>query len=423
MLRFAASPTGDMHIGDLRVALFNYIVSKQKNEDFIIRIEDTDKENNIEGKDQEIVDLLGLFGIEYSQVIYQSESVRFHSAMALQLVHEKRAFSCFCSSNWIDKKKEEAKENKKTYSYDDACKNLPHELVIDNMSPFTIRLSRPEKDIALSDLIKGDISFDVDAVDSFVIMNQNKTPKYNFACAVDDMLNDISLVIRNEEHLNNTPKQAHIRASLGYEKEIQYAHIPTLLNDDTSNVKWLLEEGFLPSAISNYLISIGNTTPQEIFDVKDAIEWFSLDNISKSPARFSIDTLKDINKAHLKNMEATELSRYVGFADTNIGELAKVYLEEASTTKELKSKIESIFSAKEIPKEFEEAAELITKTIKGAPHFKEYNEFQSYLMKKSGLKDENFSQALRCLLTGAQDGPDIAEIYKYIKNYIGEIVK
>ncbi|WP_294967144.1 glutamate--tRNA ligase [Sulfurimonas sp.] len=423
MLRFAASPTGDMHIGDLRVALFNYIVSKQKSEDFIVRIEDTDKENNIEGKDQEIVDLLGLFGIEYSQVIYQSESVRFHSAMALQLVHEKRAFSCFCSSNWIDKKKEEAKKNKKAYSYDDACRNLPNELVIDNMSPFTIRLSRPEKDIALSDLIKGDISFDVDAVDSFVIMNQNKTPKYNFACAVDDMLNDISLVIRNEEHLNNTPKQAHIRASLGYEKEIQYAHIPTLLNDGTSNVKWLLEEGFLPSAISNYLISIGNTTPQEIFNIEDAIEWFSLDNLSKSPARFSLDTLRDINKAHLNNMEATELSRYVGFADANIGELAKVYLEEASTTKELKSKIESIFSVKEIPKEFEEAAELITKTIKGAPHFKEYDEFQSYIMKKSGLKDENFSQALRCLLTGAQDGPDIAEIYKYIKNYIGEIVK
>ena len=97
MLRFAPSPTGDMHIGNLRVAVFNYIVSQQKKEDLIVRIEDTDKERNIEGKDQEILDLLALFNIEYSQVIYQSENVRFHSAMALQLLHEKKAFSCFCS--------------------------------------------------------------------------------------------------------------------------------------------------------------------------------------------------------------------------------------------------------------------------------------------------------------------------------------
>lgn len=432
MLRFAPSPTGDMHIGNLRVALFNYIVSQQKKEDLIVRIEDTDKERNIEGKDQEILGILELFGITYSQVIYQSENFRFHSAMALQLIHEKKAFSCFCSTEWLEKKREEAKENKEAYRYDDACRDLPAELVIDNLNPFTIRLARPADTIVISDLIKGQVSFEPDAVDSFIIMRQDKTPTYNFACAVDDMLSDISLVIRGEDHMSNTPKQDHIRKSLGYEKNVEYAHLPIILNDmgkkmskrdDASSVKWLLEEGFVPSAISNYLILIGNKPPCEIFDLKDAIEWFDLESISKSPARFSMDLLRHINREHLKKMDATELSRYVGFADANIGELAKIYLEEASTTKELKSKIAPIFAPKEIPLEFREAAKSITQTIKDAPYFEDYDEFKSYVMKNSGLKGKDFFKPLRILLTGEENGPDLALIYKYLKNYIGEIVK
>jgi len=422
MLRFAPSPTADMHIGDLRTALFNYIVSKQRNEDFIVRIEDIDKERNIEGKAEEILALLSLFGIEYSQIIYQSESVRFHAAMALQLIHDKKAFSCFCSDEWLEKKRQEAKENNKAYSYDDACRNLPDELVIDNMNPFTIRLSRPNKDIVINDLIKGKVSFEPDAVDSFIIMNKNKTPTYNFACAVDDMLNDISLVIRDEKHIDNAPKQSFVRESLGYEKEVEYAHLPAILND-TFSIKELLEEGFLPDAISNYLISIGNETPKEIFDIKDTLEWFSLDKLSKSPARFSIDVLRDINKKHLQNMDATELSRYVGFADASIGELAKVYLKEASTTKELKSKIEAIFAAKKIPKEFAEAAKIMTDSIKNASYFEEYDDFKNHIMKESALKDKKYDETLRYLLTGAGHGPDIALIYKHLKNYIREIVK
>lgn len=432
MLRFAPSPTGDMHIGNLRVAIFNYIVSKQKNEDLIVRIEDTDKERNIEGKDQEILDLLALFGIEYSQVIYQSQNVRFHSAMALQLIHEKKAFSCFCSPEWLEKKREEAKADKKAYRYDDACANLPAELVIDNLSPFTIRIKKPQSTIVVKDHIKGEISFEPKDVDSFIIMRQDKTPTYNFACAVDDMLSDISVVIRGEDHMSNTPKQDHIRTALGYEKKIEYAHLPIILNDDgkkmskrddASSVKWLLEEGYLPSAIINYLILIGNKPPQEIFEMKDAIEWFKLENISKSPARFDIDMLKFINRKHLANLDAKELSRYVGFADVEIGELARLYLEEAGTTKELKSKIQPIFAEKVIPEEFKEQAQTMIETIKNAPYFDEYSDFQKYVMKESGLKGKNFFKPLRILLTGAEHGPEVADIYKYLKNYIGEIIK
>jgi len=407
MLRFAPSPTHDMHIGDLRIAIFNYIVSKQKNEDFIVRIEDTDKDKNIEDKDKEILDLLGLFGIEYSQVIYQSENVRFHTAMALQLMHEKKAFSCFCSPDWIENKRKEAKDKKIPYRYDDACRNLPDELVIDNTSPFIIR-------------IKGTDEADVD---SFMIMNQDKIPTYNFACAVDDMLSDISTVIRDENHLSNTSKQEHIRNSLQYDKKIEYVHLASILNDNDFTIKGLLEDGFLPEAIVNYLILITNNTPKEIFTMSEALEWFDLEKISKAPASFDIKILRDINKKHLLNLDAKELSRYVGFADEEIGKLAAVYLEEVGTTKELKSKISSIFAPKEIPEEFSEASKTIAEIIKNAPYFEEYDDFKKYVIKESGLEGENFLKPLHYLLTGAENGPDIAKIYKYIKNYIGEIVK
>ena len=432
MLRFSSSPTGDMHIGNLRVALFNYIVSKQKKEDLIVRIEDMDKERNIDGKDKEILDIVQLFGIEYSQVIYQSENVRYHTAMALQLMHDKKAFSCFCSPEWLEGKREEAKANKQAYRYDDACANLPAELVIDNLSPFTIRINKPTQEITVKDHIKGEVTFKPDDLDSFVILRQDKTPTHNFACAVDDMLSDISVVIRGEDHMSNTPKQDHIRAALKYEKQVEYAHLPIILNDDgkkmskqddASSVKWLLEEGFLPEAISNYLISIGNKPPKEIFTLAESIEWLDLNKVSKSPARFDINMLRHINHEHLSLLDDKELSRYVGFADEEIGKLAKVYLQEVSTTKELKSKIGAIFASKEIPAEFTEQSALMIETIKNAPYFDQYDDFENYIMKESKLEGKNFFEPLRFVLTGAGDGPDITEIYKYIKNYIGEIVK
>ncbi|MEN4053241.1 MULTISPECIES: glutamate--tRNA ligase [Sulfurimonas] len=423
MLRFASSPTADMHIGDLRVALFNYLIAKQRQEDLVIRIEDTDKKSNIEGKDQEILDLLGLFGIEYSQVIYQSQNFRFHSAMALQLLHEKKAFSCFCSDEWLEKKREEAKKAKQAYRYDDACRNLPAELVIDNTAPFTVRIARPDEPIVIHDKIKGDISFDPDAVDSFIIMNQDKTPTYNFACAVDDMLSDVSMVIRSEDHMNNTPKQVHIRNQLGYEKEIEYAHLPAIIDEDTVSVKELLEQGYLPEAILNYLILTGNKPPREIFTLEEAKKWFTLDTISNFPARFDMDMLKHINKEHMKIMDATELSRYVGFADADIGELARIYLEEAGTTRELKEKIAPIFTPRDVPEAFSKQGAIMKEAIIKAPHFEEYDDFKEHITKKTGLTGKNFVTPLRILLTNAEDGPDIADIYKYLKNYIREIIK
>ncbi|MBU1643376.1 glutamate--tRNA ligase, partial [bacterium] len=222
MLRFAPSPTGDMHIGNLRVAIFNYIVAKQRGEELMIRIEDTDKERNIEGKDKEILDILGLFGIGYVNVIHQSEQLRYHRMMAIQLLQDKKAFNCFCTPEELEHKREVAKQTHKPFRYDDTCAHLPHEMTIDNENPFTVRLRRPEEAVVAKDLIKGEITFAPEEIDSFIIMRAEKYPTYNFACAVDDMLADISLVIRGEDHMSNTPKQIAVRDALGYEKNIEY---------------------------------------------------------------------------------------------------------------------------------------------------------------------------------------------------------
>ncbi len=423
MFRFAPSPTRDMHIGNLRVAIFNYLLSKQLNEPLIIRIEDGDKERNIEGKEREILEILDLFGIEYRDVIYQSAHLKFHRGMALQLLNDKKAFNCFCTPARLEAKREAAKAAQKTYRYDGHCENLPPEVTIDNLNPFTIRLKKPAKTIALHDSIKGESSFAPEDIDSFIIMRADKHPTYSFACAVDDMLSDISTVIRDEEHLSDTPKQIAVRQALGYDKAIRYAHVPAILNDEDVSVKWLLEEGFLPDAIANYLIAIGNDVPQEVFSMSEALEWFSLEKISKDPVRFDLDGLRSFNKEHLKRLDAKELSRYVGFADEDIGNLARIYLDEASTLKELRAKIAPVFAPKVIPEALTEDAEILKNVIIKAPHFEAFEDFKSYLMKESGLDAERFSKPLRLLLSGAEHGPEVADMYPYLKNYLGEIVK
>jgi len=423
MLRFAFCPTHDMHIGDLRVALLNYIVAKKREEAFIVRVDDGDKESIIEKKDQEFLDLLGLFNIEYSQIIHQSQNFKFHSAMALQLLHEKKAFSCFCSDEWLEKKQKEAQDAAQEYCYDDACRNLPAELVIDNTAPFRVRIVRPNDTITFHDKIKGDVSFTPDQIDSFTILHQDKTPSQEFASSIDDMLNDISLVIREEQLFFSAPREIHIRQELGYDKEIEYAHLPAIGNEDSISIKKLLEDGYLPEAIANYALLLVLNTPKEIFTLQEAQEWFTFDKIIKEPSAFNIKKLRQINKEHMKIMDATELSRYVGFADAEIGELARIYLDKVSTTRELKSKIAPIFEPRVIPQDLKKSISLLQTIIARSEHIESYDAFETYLMQESGLSEDEFIPALRLLLTNTHEGPELAKIYKYLKNYIGEIVK
>ena len=427
MLRFAPSPTGDMHIGNLRVAIFNYIVSKQLNEDLIIRIEDTDKERNIEGKDKEILEILNLFSIEYKSVVLQSDSLKYHQKIALQLMTQKKAFACFCSDEKLDELREQSIKDGKPFRYDGFCETLSDETVLNTNAPFTVRLKKPDTNIKFTDLLKGDFDYAPFDVDSFIILRQDKTPTYNYACAVDDMIMDISVVIRGEDHISNTPKQIHIRNSLGYTKEIKYIHLPVIVNaisekDNVISVKYLIEEGFLPSAIANYLVLIGNETPTEIFSLEEAISWFKIENISKD-SKFDIDKLRFINRKHLETIDNLRLSKILGFADTDIGKLGKIFLEEASTIKEIKEKVAPIFAPKTLLPGFEEESLKLKECLKEAPFFDDFEELKKYVSEKTNLKDKNLFKPLRYILTGADNGPNILDIYPLIKNYLGEIVK
>ena len=418
MLRFAPSPTEDMNINNLRVAIFNYIVSKQLNEDLIIRIEDIDVEKNIEGKDKEILEILNLFSIEYKNVIHQSDSLKYHQKMALQLMTQKKAYACFCSDSKLDELREESVKDGKPFRYDGFCETLSDDTVLNTNAPFTVRIKEPEKNIKFTD-------FDVD---SFIILKQDKTPTYNYACAIDDMIMDISTVIRCENHLFDTPKQIHIRNSLGYTKEIKYIHLPVIVNaisekDNVISVKYLIEEGFLPSAIANYLVLIGNETPTEIFSLEEAISWFKIENISKDSAKFDIDKLRFINRKHLETIDDMRLSKILGFADTDIGKLAKVFLEEASTIKELKEKIAPIFAPKTSCEGFEKEFLQIKECIQKAVFFDDYEDLKNYIIQETSLKGKNLFKPLRYILTGADSGPNILGIYPLIKNYLGEIIR
>ncbi|MFX4211110.1 glutamate--tRNA ligase [Aliarcobacter butzleri] len=433
MLRFAPSPTGDMHIGNLRVAIFNYIVSKQLKEDLIIRIEDTDKERNIEGKDKEILEILNLFSIEYKTVFYQSDNLKYHQKMALQLMTQKKAFACFCSDEKLEELREESIKKGIPFRYDGFCENLSDEAVLNVNAPFTVRLKKPDHNIKFTDLLKGDFDYAPFDIDSFIILRQDKTPTYNYACSVDDMLMDISIVIRGEDHISNTPKQIHIRDSLGYTKEIKYVHLPIILNaqtgkkmskrDDASSVKWLIEQGFLPSAIANYLVLMGNKTPSEIFTLEEAIEWFKIENISKSSAKFDIDKLRFINRKHIENLDDMRLSKILGFADSDIGKLGKLFLEEASTIKEIKEKIEPIFATKTTLEGFENEFKSIKECLQKAPYFDNYEDLKNYIVNETSLKGKNLFKPLRYILTGVENGPNLSDIYPLIKNYLGDIIK
>ncbi len=412
MLRFAQSPTSDMYISDLRIAILNYLVSQQRNEGFTIRIDDTDKVAMIEGKDTEIMQILEKFALVHDSVFHQSEHLHMHQTLAIKLLEEGKAFVCTCN---------EAQEHCSGH-----CENVDrseYAKLKESGEPFVLRIKKPTEVIVYHDLIKGEVSTTPDEVGAFVILRQDASPTHDFASACDDMLSGVTCLIQEDKNQLHTAKQKHIKTALGYEDETTYAHLPTLINDDdTFSIKWLFEEGFLPDAIINYLLLLSNPdAPQEIFTLPEAIAWFKVENIPNSVVKFDIEKLRFINREHLKQMDDKVLSTLFGFADADIGKLAKLYLEEASTVKELRLAIESIFSPKNFECKWANQMRTMETLIQDAPMFHDYTTFEAYLLKETGLTGQDFFKALRLLLTGAEHGPELSDIYPLINPYILEI--
>ncbi len=422
MLRFAISPTGDINIENLRIALLNHIVSKQTNQELLIRIDDTVKEKNIEKKDKEIIKLLDLFGIDYSRVILQSENIKYHTGMGMKLLLDKKAFNCFCSDEAIESDKQKAQEQNKPYSYSGFCENISDETKFHCNAPFVVRMKKPEHNIKFKDFIQGECEYQPYKVDSVIILNHDKSPTLNFASAVDDMLYDISTIIQEEKYLENTPKQIHIREALGYEKEIQYIDIPTIQTDTPISVQSLIDEGYLPVAIANYLVLLGYDAPCGIFTIEEALEWFDINKLSNKPVKFDKKKLNFINQEYLKTIDDMKLSKIIGYADEDIGKLAKIYIKEYSTTKDIKEKIDTIFSKKEEMKEFKEEYKILQACLSQAPFIDNFEDLKKYIMQHSKLTEEKLLKPLQYILTGAEDGPNLEDIYPFIKNYLGEII-
>ncbi len=408
MLQIALSPLKDMNIDGLRVAIINYLLAQQKNDKFLVRIDDRDRAKNIEGKDSEFIMILEKFALKHDGVFHQSEHLNLHQTLAIKLLKEKKAYICQC----------------KETSCTQACQSLPQEAyqtLKASKENFVIRLKKPKSSITFTDIIQGEVTTTQKEIGEFIILDNKGIPSDDFACATDDMMSGIDFIVRSKSYLLNTPKQIYVQQLLGYDTTAtHYAHIPPIKNAPT--LQWLFEEGFIPDAILNYLITIGNTKiAQEIFTLPQAIEWFSLESISKEPVAFNLEKLRELNREHLKMMDNKRLSSIFGFADADIGKLAKVYLDKSSTTKELKAKILPIFKAKEFKGQYEQEMRLLESIIASAPAFEDYDAFEAYISTQSGLKEENLLKPLRYLLTNRGDGPQLSEIYPFIKSYILEV--
>jgi len=431
MLRFAPSPTGDMHIGNLRAAVMNALISKQSAKEILIRIEDTDKERNIPGKDKEILEILNLFKIEYKEVVYQSENLPLHREKASELLEKGIAFKCYCTKEFLDEKREESIKNRTAFRYDPSWAECEK----GKNSDYVIRIHSPKEAISFTDEIRGEFCIDKDEVDPFVILRADGTPTYNMACAVDDMLYNITYIIRGEDHLSNTPKQIHIQHSLGYTTQMRYAHLPIILNDEgkkmskrdnASSVKWLLEEGFLPEAIANYLLLLGNSMEQEVFTLDEAATFYNIQNISKAPAKFDLQKLRFINRGHIKKIDAKTLAQSIG-VDEKYSELVEFFKNSCSTKSEIKDTLTPIFSPKTCVAEFEKEFGLLKNTIQlmvanGEESLQDYTSLKESLIAKTGLKGKNLFKPLRYLLTNSEHGAELGELYPYIKNHLKEIV-
>jgi glutamyl-tRNA synthetase len=298
--------------------------------------------------------------------------------------------------------------------------------------PFVVRIHKPKENIAFDDIIRGKISANPSEIDDFVILGADGAPTYDFACACDDITNGISMVVQSEDHLNNIPKQIHIMHSLNYDSKIKYAHLPAILNDSgkkmderdkACTVEQLLREGFIPDAIINYLILLGNETPAEIFTMPEAAKWLDLRNISISPIHFDRDRLKHINRMHLGMMDDKKLSGIFGFADRDIGKLAKLFLAEASTINEIDDKIKAVFSVKKYIGKWKNEMRMISEIVSASLMPDDFEAFTKYIMEKTGLEEEKLLTPLSILLTGSEHEPKLSSIYPLIRSYITEVAK
>jgi glutamyl-tRNA synthetase len=320
--RFAPSPTGYLHVGGLRTALFAFLFARKNGGEFVLRIEDTDKARTVEGATENIVQSLKDFHLDFDEgPIFQSERLDKYKSHAEELVEKGAAYYCFCSPERLDALRKEQEAAKKAPKYDKLCLNLSKEEVQAKIlagEKHVIRLNVPEgKRIRFSDLVHGEIDISSNDLDDQVLLKSDGFPTYHLAVVVDDHDMNITHVIRGEEWIPSTPKHILLYSAFGWESP-QHAHLPLLLSktkkklskrDGDVAVKDYLEKGYLPEALLNFVALLGwnPKTEQEVFTLDELIEQFSFDKVNKSGAVFDLDKLDWINGLYIRKMALEEL--------------------------------------------------------------------------------------------------------------------
>lgn len=346
--RFAPSPTGYLHIGGLRTALYNYLFAKQNKGQFILRIEDTDQKRYVEGAMENLIDTLHEIGLEWDEgptgakkpsgietparqeekgkygPYIQSKRTDIYRAHAQLLIENKSAYRCFCTAERLEEMREQQSKNKQAPMYDRKCLNLTPEEIeqkLDNNEPFVIRQKIPQgRKLQFKDEIRGVVNFNTSTIDDQVLVKSDNFPTYHLANVVDDHMMEITHVIRGEEWLPSTPKHILLYEAFGWEAP-KFAHIPLLLNKDKSklskrqgdvSVESYLEKGYIKEAIINFIALLGwhpGSTEQEIFSLPELIEQFSLEKVHKAGAIFDIEKLNWFNHLWRKNLHHQTLEK------------------------------------------------------------------------------------------------------------------
>jgi glutamyl-tRNA synthetase len=339
-VRFAPSPTGFLHVGGLRTALYNYLFAKHVGGIFILRIEDTDQKRFVEGALESLIKSLKWAGIEYDEGVFfednkivqkgdygpyvQSERLELYKKYAEQLVKDGKAYYCFCKPERLSEMRKTQEAQKQPPMYDQYClKNLSQEQIEKNLKnnvPCTIRLKIPENEVVeFTDMIRGKVSISTNTIDDTVLLKSDGFPTYHLANVVDDHLMQISHVIRGEEWVPSTPKHILLYKAFGWEIP-QFAHLPLLLNPDKTklskrqgdvSVEDYVQKGYLKEAIINFVALLGwnpgKGSTQEIFSLEELVKNFELEKVHKAGAVFDLKKLNWINGQYIKKMSTEEL--------------------------------------------------------------------------------------------------------------------
>lgn len=447
-VRFAPSPTGHLHIGGARTALFNWLYARHNKGTFILRIEDTDRTRSTEEYIHSIIEGIKWLNLNWDEGPYrQTDRFDVYRSYAGKLLNEEKAYYCYCSPEELEQRRQEALAQGKSLKYDGRCRNLKEP--IPGRKP-AVRFKMPQEgETVVNDLIKGRIVFENTQLDDFIIMRSDGTPTYNFTVVVDDVDMNITHVIRGDDHLNNTPKQIHIYRALGYEVPF-FAHLPMILGADktrlskrhgATSVIAYKEMGYLPEALVNYLVRLGwSHGDQEVFTPDELIKYFSFEDIGKSAAIFNPEKLLWLNSQYIINSMPENLVELVmpflvkGKIITEGQILDKEWLSKAIVT--LKERSKTIIELANSLRYY--IVEDIEYDLKAKEKFLNENSLASLVEVKEALKTlDNFiapeiervfmsivekqktklgkiAQPVRVAITGRTESPGIFEVLEIV---------